>query len=404
MVRRDRNHPSVIIWEAALNESNNLPLIESLQRAVHEEYPGDQCFTAGDHESDVYTWDVEYLHNNGSKPAWIREWGDQVDNWTDQQSRSRVPRGWGETPLFIQARSHAARLEEILGGRSNHAKPEEVERLAGACLWAGIDCQRGYHRQPFYGGVLDLFRLPKFNYYFFKSQTNPGIRVPGLDDGPMVFIANFATFLSPTSVAVFTICEEVRLTLDGREIGRKGPDAGSALEHPPINFEVCCFAQEQSTMYMTGVVKVEPPPIELIAEGIIGGKVVATHRVCPPGVARSLVLRVDLCGRDLLADGSDWVRVYANICDARGTLCPFADDSVEFTIETDADDAARIVGNAQIGANPVRAEAGIATALVQAGRNPGRITVTASAFGLASGSIDIISKKPNDGAAGIGAC
>ena len=217
--------------------------------------------------------------------------------------------------------------------------------------------------------------------------------MPGLDDGPMVFIANFATFLSPTSVTVFSNCDEVRLTLDGREIGRKKPDTSWSIAHPPMTFEVECFAHEQSTMYMTGVAKVEKPPVELIAEGLIDGKVVATHRVCPPGVARMLVLQADLCGRDLVADGSDWVRVYAKICDARGTVCPFADDKIEFAIEDACDGDARIIGCEKIGANPVRAEAGIATVLVQAGRTAGEIVVNASAFGLTPGRMEIMSVK-----------
>ena len=388
MIRRDRNRPSVILWEAALNESKNQPLIESLHRAVHEEYPGEQCYTAGDREGDSSAWDVEYLRNDGSKPGWIREWGDHVDNWSDQQSRSRVPRGWGETPLLIQAHSHASRLNEIFLSRS--APIDGKPRVGGACLWAGIDCQRGYHRQPFYGGVLDLFRLPKFNHHFFRSQVSPEIRVPGLDHGPMVFIANFATFLSPTSVTIFSNCDEVRLTLDGKEIGRNKPDAGWKIEHPPFTFEVECFAKEQSTMYMTGVAKVERPPVKLIAEGMIGGKVAATHRVCPPGVATRLMLEADLCGRDLTADGSDWIRIYAKICDARGTVCPYADDAIEFRVEGDG----RIIGNQQIGANPARAEAGIATVLIQAGRAAGKISVHAAAFGLTPGRADILSVKP----------
>ena len=53
MVRRDRNRPSVILWEAALNESDNREIWRgALYDAVHEEFPGDQCYTAGDHESD----------------------------------------------------------------------------------------------------------------------------------------------------------------------------------------------------------------------------------------------------------------------------------------------------------------------------------------------------------------
>jgi beta-galactosidase len=394
MVRRDRNHPCVVLWEASLNESDNRPLMVSLHRAVHEEFPENQCYTAGDHEEDGCPWDVEYLNNDGTKPAWIREWGDQVDNWSDQQSRSRVPRAWGEMPMLIQANSHARRLDEILSGRSNHATPAQVDRLAGACLWAGIDCQRGYHRQPFFGGVLDLFRLPKFNYHFFRSQSPPDFSLPGLSCGPMVHIANFATFLSPTTVTIFSNCESVRLSLDGREIGCRKPDAGWSIPHPPFTFEVECFAHEQSTMYMTGVAKVERPPMELMAEGIIAGKVVATHRVCPPGAARMIVIRPDLCGRDLTADGADWVRLHALICDERGTVCPFADDEIEFAIEGNSTGEARILGNRGIGANPVRAEAGIATVLLQAGRTAGKIAVLANAFGLTAGRVEILSISP----------
>ncbi|HEX4053126.1 MAG TPA: glycoside hydrolase family 2 TIM barrel-domain containing protein [Tepidisphaeraceae bacterium] len=402
MVRRDRNHPSVILWEGALNESDNNVLALALQRALHEEYPGDQCFTTGDHEKGIdgaaaIGWDVEYLHNDGSKPCWIREWGDHVDNWTDQQSRSRVPRGWGETPMLIQARSHAARLDEILSGRCTNAPGHDVKRLCGACLWAGIDCQRGYHHQPFYGGVLDLFRLPKFNHFFFQSQRPPEVHVPGLDDGPMIFVANFATFLSPTTVTVFSNCQEVRLLLDGKEIGRKRPDPQFAIAHPPFTFEVKCFAAEQSTMYMTGVAKVEKPPLELLAQGLIDGEVAATHVLHPPGVATKLILQPDWCGRPLTADGSDWLRVYAKVCDARGTVCPFADDLIEFSVQGDG----RLIGNAQIGANPIRAEAGIATALVQANCHPGKLIVNATAFGLAAGQAEIASVDPKASIASI---
>lgn len=228
-----------------------------------------------------------------------------------------------------------------------------------------------------------MFRLPKFDYYFFQSQRSPAIHVAGLDDGPMVFIANFATFLSPTTVSAFSNCEEVRLCVDGREIGRKKPDAGWAIDHPPFSFEVDCFADEQSTMYMTGVAKVQKPPVEVVAEGMIGGKVVATHRVRPPGVARKLLLEADWCGRELVADGADWVRVHAKVCDAHGTVFPFGDERIEFSIEGNG----RIIGVGKA----VQAEAGIATVLVQAGKLPGKIKVKARSYGLESGGIEIVS-------------
>ena len=393
MVRRDRNRPSVILWEAALNETDNSSFAEEFQRVVHEEFPGDQCFTAGDRErkfaeKSIAGWDVEYLHNDGTKPYWVREWGDQVDNWSDQQSSSRVARGWGETPMLVQAWSHLARMDELFVGHMGSSSGENGKRLCGACLWAGIDCQRGYHHQPFYGGVLDLFRLPKFNYYLFASQRPPGVHVPGLDDGPIVFIANFVSFLSPTTVTVFSNCEEVRLLQDGAEVARQKPDQGHRIAHPPFTFRVNAFGKLQTTMHMTPVNVVSANVGELRAEGLIDGKVAATHVVRPPGVATRIELEADLCGRDLVADGSDWIRVYARVCDARGTTCPFADDMVTFDVEGEGS----LIGGAEINANPMRAEAGIATALVRSTTCADKITVRASAFDLKPAEIEIVSR------------
>ena len=50
MIRRDRNHPSVILWETALNESRYpVALAKGLFEMAHAEYPGDQMYTAGDY-------------------------------------------------------------------------------------------------------------------------------------------------------------------------------------------------------------------------------------------------------------------------------------------------------------------------------------------------------------------
>ena len=120
---------------------------------------------------------------------------------------------------------------------------------------------------------------------------------------------------------------------------------------------------------------------QIKAEGLIGGKVVATHTVRSPGVPTHLELAVDRAGRDLVADGSDWVRVYARICDARGTTYPYADEPVTFSVTGPG----AVIGDATIGANPAPAEAGIATVLIRATTHPGTIIVRASRFGLTAG-------------------
>ena len=168
------------------------------------------------------------------------------------------------------------------------------------------------------------------------------------------------------------------------------------LAHPPCTVQTKTGKVEQSTLNMTRdrAATSESGYIyetsEYKAEGLIGGRVAATHTVKAPGVMSRIDLEADGAGREFTADGNDWMRVYAKVCDKRGTVHPFADDLVAFSVEGEG----AIVGNAAIGANPVRAEAGIATVLIRSTATPGRIKVRATAFGLKPAEIEIESKPP----------
>jgi len=48
MIRRDRNHASVAMWEATLNESDNSRSGGGTLPIVHEEFPGPCGYAAGD--------------------------------------------------------------------------------------------------------------------------------------------------------------------------------------------------------------------------------------------------------------------------------------------------------------------------------------------------------------------
>ncbi len=386
MIRRDRNHPCVIIWEAALNESDNHSVAAELYRIVHEEYPWPGCYTAGDPIREPAEgfdgWDVGYVrseHRDPSRPSWIREWGDQVDNWSDQQGRVRVSRGWGETPMLVQAAGHMLTMDGIYKSRT---------MLSGADLWAGIDYYRGYNHQTFLGSPLDLFRLPKFDYFMFQSQRPSDVSPVRAGSGAMVFIANLATFHSPSVVTVFSNCEQVRLTQNGKVVATQGPDTGYHIPHPPFTFKVGDFSSTHSMLFSNGVAPSGTEIGELRAEGLIGGKVVTTHRMYSPGVPDHIELQLDRCGVDPVANGADWVRVYAHVCDARGTTYPYSDDMVTFSVAGQGS----MIGDEKIFANPVRAEAGIATGLVRTTEAAGLITVRASSPGLKEAALQFESK------------
>ena len=391
MIRRDRNRPCVLLWEAQMNETDNSSVAAELYRIVHEEHPVEDCYVGGDRVTKpvegFHGWDVEYSRNDGTKPLWIREWGDQVDNWSDQQGSVRVARAWGEAPMLVQAGRHLQALDEIYAKLNGLLAPG-TSRASGAELWAGIDYYRGYHHQPFYGSALDLFRLPKFDYYLFQSQRPPSSNEPGVGCGPMVFIANFATFQSPTMVTVFSNCEEVRLIQNGKEIGTQKPDGGYHIPHPPFTFRLSQFSEAHSMLFASGVAQPGTAIGSVKAEGLVGGAVAAVHELHAPGVPTQLVLVLDDCGYEMTADGSDWIRVYAHICDARGTTYPYGDDEVTFAVSGEGS----FIGDASILANPARAAAGIATGLVRSSKNAGEIVVEASAFGLKSATLRFSSK------------
>lgn len=283
--------------------------------------------------------------------------------------------------MLVQATSHMLSMDRILHA---DARPD------GADLWAGIDYYRGYNQQTFLGAPLDLFRLPKFDYFMFQSQRSPHGNADRVGSGAMVFIANFATFHSPSSLTIFSNCEQVRLTQNGKVVATQGPDAGYHIPHPPFTFKVGDFSGTHSMLFSNGVAPFGTEIGELRAEGLIDGQVATTHTVHSPGVPNHVELSLDTCGLDPVADGSDWVRVYAHICDARGTTYPYAEDVITFSVVGQGS----LIGDESRIANPVRAEAGIATGLVRTTRTAGAITVRATSPGLKEAVIQFES-KPN---------
>jgi beta-galactosidase len=141
-------------------------------------------------------------------------------------------------------------------------------------------------------------------------------------------------------------------------------------------------------LFATGVAKPGTAIGNVKAEGLVGGAVVAVHELQAPGVPTQLALALDDCGREMIADGSDWVRVYAHICDARGTTYPYGDDEVTFTVSGEG----AVIGGTSILSNPMRAEAGIATGLIRSTTKAGAITVEASAFGLKTATLAFSSR------------
>lgn len=367
LVRRDRNHPCVIMWEPILNETDYPDdFAEKVHDITHEEYPFQGCFTACDKQakgSDFF--DIKYGFNRGenskNETYFIREWGDNVDDWSSHNSNSRVRSSWGENPQIIQALHYSDWIDRI------YKLPKQV---IGGTLWHSFDHNRGYHPDPFYGGIMDIFRQPKYSYYVFQSMRDPKLKVSNIENGPMIYIANELTPFSGNDVLVFTNCEEVRLTVFGKEFQTiKVKDLGATIPHPPVMFK---GVYTWSSLARAGRSK-NPEQEKIVADGLIDGKVVATTTKYPSKREIKLVLEADFDGMPFVADGSDIVTVIAKLVDQDGNVKRLGEEEIVFEISGEGN----MIAENESWANPRKIEWGTAPCLIQSSINAGKITVKA---------------------------
>ena len=379
MIRIHRNHASLFFWEPILNETHYPD--EFAKKALdicEEEYPYPYSIAACDHGAagdHYYSLLLRPIESDlrDDKTYFIREWGDNVDDWNAQNSDSRVARGWGEVPMLIQAEHYAnpsyIKKYPILCYETICNKPKQI---VGACFWHSFDHQRGYHADPFYGGIMDAFRQPKTSYYMFMAQRSPEKSDLIADNGPMIYIAHEITPFSPTDVTVYSNCEEIRLTVfkGGKEYVYKKDPNHKGMPSPIITFKDVYHFMEWKAMARAG----KQDDAYLLAEGLSGGEVVVSHKRYPSGQADHLVVRLDNENVSLKADGSDIVTVIAEVVDKRGTVKRLNNSHVRFDIQGEG----RLLGDASVGTNPAPVIWGSAPVLVQSTTKPGKVRIIAS--------------------------
>jgi beta-galactosidase len=401
MVRRDRNHPSVIMWSIgneiagataatgtklrdwvkALDTTRpvtwgaNHMKSDSGQRAVaavldlqgYNYFVGDANTDNGnlvidsDHKSNP-TWKIfgsEELSNVKSRGIYYTQNTDL--HWTGCQSSTKqctsYDVGWGDG--FNTEEMYLINMKRSF--------------FFGQFDWTGFDY--GGEETPYNGqwpakssyfGIIDTAGFPKDIYYFYQSK---------LTTTPMVHILPHWNWSAGTTVWVwvYSNCDSVELFLNDKSQGVKSISSSTTTR------------LEWNVAWASGTLR---------AEGRRGGTVVATEEVKTAGNAAQIKLTADRT--ELRADGRDLVFVTADIQDASGVFVPAATNSVTFAISGPGKIAGVDNGNPidTTGYTSAKRNAfsGKVLAIVQSTGQAGQITVTAASSGLTQGTVSATAK------------
>jgi len=384
IIRRDRNHPCVLMWEPILNETR-FPeqfALDALQITKDEyPYPYRPVAAADVHSAGVaenydvvYGWPGDDFVSDGlpigdlakiRQCIFTREFGELVDDWYAHNNLNRASRSWGERPMLEQAKSLFRSTDELY---------KTTGQFIGGCQWHPFDHQRGYHPDPYWGGIYDAFRQPKTAQAMFTAVLQPSTE-------PMITIAHEMTQFSDKDVTVFSNCDSVRLTLYGGEhcwtlpvlhgspYGAADGEAAHAPSQPVIFKDAWDFFEARNHSYT----QKSWQSVKMVAEGIVNGKVVCTEEKMPSRRSTKLRLYADEMGKPLVADGSDFIVVVCEVTDDLGHVRRLAKENIRFTVSGEGE----IVGDASINANPRAVEWGSAPVLIRSTKQAGKIKIKA---------------------------
>ena len=247
MIRRDWNHPSIILWGVRVNESaDNHDFYTETNAVARDLDPtrqttGVRCFEGSEFLEDVYGMNDFVLEgvNQVTLGQRMALRGQQDVTMLEQ----KVPY------LVTEYNGHMFPTKKI--DCEEHQQEHALRHLlvidagcadrdvSGTIGWCAFD----YNTHKDFGagdrichhGVMDMFRLPKFAAYSYRSQKSPLIE-PVLK--PMTFWTRGerAEGMEISPMLVATNCDKVELYIDGSLYGSYLPSRGhfKGIEYPPV--------------------------------------------------------------------------------------------------------------------------------------------------------------------------
>jgi beta-galactosidase len=355
MIRRDWNHPSIILWGVRINESKDDHDFYTRTNALaHQLDPtrqtgGIRYFQESEFLEDVFTMNdfgfplkppnhPRYLNTEFVGHTYPTKTIDQVERLTEHTMRH-------------------ARIHDQLASNPQYA---------GGIGWCAFDYNThgnfGSGDRICYHGVTDIFREPKPAAGFYKSQCEPSEEIV-LE--PAFHWARGDASIGFSNAVVCSNCDHLKFYIDDTLVADVDPDRKqfAHLRYAP-------FVLEMGELFHKWG--------DLRIEGYISGKLVITKRMSGTGVDAKFLLLPD--DAKLIADGADATRVVLRVTDEFGAIRPFANDAIKLEVAGPAE----IIGD-----NPFSLIGGTGAVWIRAQEKVGKIQLKAVHPRLGTQQIEI---------------
>lgn len=394
MLRRDYNHPSVILWSIGneIPEQSSLEgikILNMLQDICHQEDSSRMVTSACDNIVSPAPFRTLREFENALDVVgynYVGRWRERAETFYEEDRAAYPKRRMigSENPSVGGRRGDYTGKGFWWGSYSTATLRNEAlwrytvshDFVAGDYLWTGID-YLGETRWPFRGsssGPLDTAGFKKDSYYYFRSIWNseaitlhllPHWNWPG-EEG--VF----------KQVVCYTNCEEVRLFINGRLVGSRGYNCPRYGATSAWNDPVGVHATTND-LHLCWDVPYEPGVLR--AEGYRNQELVAATEIVTTKEAAALRAEPDIT----VLHRGQLAQIELSCLDVDGRRVPDAAPMVSCRLEGPAHlvgmDAGDL-GDLSLYSNPQRKMySGALLAVIQA-EGPGEVKVTFSSEGL----------------------
>jgi len=403
MIKRDRNHPSIILWSIGNEireqfDSTGIAITKELVGIVKnldKSRPVISALTETDAKKnfiyqanalDIYGLNynhklykdfpknypgVKFLATETTSALETRGFYDTADSirrWP-RDGKTKFTEGnkdWSASAYDNVSAYWGSTHEETL------KEAKKYDHVSGIFVWTGFD----YLGEPLpypwparssYFGIVDLAGFPKDSYYLYQSEwTNK----------PVLHLLPHWNWTKGKSVEVWAYynhADEVELYLNGKSLGKKSKQGDDLHVQWNVNYE-------------SGTLK---------AVSRKNGKEILISEVKTAGAPAKIELFADR--KNIKADGTDLSYVTVRVLDKDGNLVPNADNLVNFKIEGNGF-IAGVDNGFQASLEPFKANYrkafhGLCLAILQSTEKAGTVKLTATSKGLVSSSITINTGK-----------